>query len=55
MLHAQLSKNANRFELEVRVESGFDDGVLVAKLFYGREFSLFYLYSDTVHELQRFG
>ena len=39
-------------ELEFRVESGSDNGVLVAKLFCGREFSLFYLYGDTVRELR---
>ena len=34
VLHAHLSIKR---ELEFRVESGFDNGVLVAKLFYGRE------------------
>ena len=52
LLHAHLSKNADWFELEFRVESGFDNGVLVVKLFYGRELSLFYLYGDTVRELR---
>ena len=54
VLHAHLDKNANWLELpvEFRVESGFDNGVLVVKLFYGRELSLFYLYGDTVRELR---
>ena len=47
------AKNANWFELDFRVESGFDNGVLVAKLFYGRELSL--LSVRRHRELQRCG